>query len=118
MPAVTRLLTSVDLAEDDDDGPDAPRMSVAARLEAVLADGRRAVLLDDRGGSGQLGGSSDHEPSAEDRRRAGGRAPGGGAGEPPEGPGIGAFETREEREREARDVVGPDEPFGRQTQAD
>jgi hypothetical protein len=46
---VSRLLTFVDLA-DDDDG----RMSVTALHEAELADGRRVVLLDDRGWSGEL----------------------------------------------------------------
>jgi hypothetical protein len=52
MTGVTRLLTSVDINDADDDGPNAHRMSVTARQEAVLEDGRRVVLLDDRGWSG------------------------------------------------------------------
>lgn len=48
MAAVTRLVTYVDI---DDDHDDAHRMSMSARLDAVLADGRRVVLLDDRGWS-------------------------------------------------------------------
>jgi hypothetical protein len=50
MSAVARLET---LVEVDDHGSNHARtMSVSARLEAVLADGRRFVLLDDRGWSG------------------------------------------------------------------
>lgn len=44
MTTVTRLLTIADL--DDGGGG---RVSVSARHEAELADGRRVVLLDDRG---------------------------------------------------------------------
>jgi hypothetical protein len=89
MARVTRLLTSVDISDADDDGPDARRMSVTARQEAVLDDGRRLVLLDDRGWSGQQ-----------------------------TQPNIWAFETVEELERTARVVVGPDEPVGDITQAE
>lgn len=46
---MTRLVTSVDV--DDDDEPQAARMSVSVRHEAELDDGRRVVLLDDRGWS-------------------------------------------------------------------
>ena len=42
---VARLVTLLDL----DGGAGARSMSVSARHEAVLADGRRIVLLDDRG---------------------------------------------------------------------
>jgi hypothetical protein len=102
---VVRLLTFVDLGDDHDDGPDARTMSVSARHEAVLADGRRVVLLADRGWGGQLGASWDDEPSEQDRRDL-------------ELPGVWSFVTVEDMERTARDVVGPDEPFGDQTQAD
>jgi len=94
--AVRRLLTIVDIADEDDDGPDARRMSVSARHEAVLADGRRVVLLDDRGWSEELAGVSEDEDL----------------------PGVWAIETVEEIERTARTVVGPDEPFDDRTAAD
>jgi len=48
---LVRLLTVVDVREDD---TDARRMSLSARHEAVLADGRRVVLLDDRGWSEEI----------------------------------------------------------------
>jgi hypothetical protein len=105
MPVVARLLTFVDIADEDDDGPDARRMSVSARHEAVLADGGRVVLLDDRGWSGQLGVGWDDEPSEQDRLLV-------------ELPGAWASETAEEMKRTARDVVGPDEPFQGRTRAD
>jgi hypothetical protein len=44
--AVERLLTRVDV---DDGVPDDRQVSVQARHEAVLTDGRRFLLLDDRG---------------------------------------------------------------------
>jgi hypothetical protein len=50
--AVARLVTRVDT---DDDGSDPRRMSVSARLDAELADGRSVVLLNDRGWSGTAG---------------------------------------------------------------
>jgi len=105
MAAVARLLTFVDIADHDDDGPDARRMSVSARHEAVLADGRRVLLLEDRGWSEELGVFLDDEPSEEARRVV-------------EPSGIWAYETVEEMERTARNVVGPDEPFDGRTQAD
>ncbi|MFI8509550.1 hypothetical protein ACIGHB_00320 [Streptomyces sp. NPDC085460] len=82
MPVVTRLVTHVEL--------DAARttdrqLSVTARLEAELSDGRALVLLDDRGWS---------ESGPADLR---------------------AFLTRASVEADARTVVGPDEPFGDQT---
>jgi hypothetical protein len=88
MADVARLITFVDIA--DDDGADARRMSVSVRQDAVLADGRRVVLLDDRGWSAAQNDSAD----------------------------IWASETVEEMEREARIVVGPDEPFEGHSQAD
>jgi hypothetical protein len=48
MTAVARLVTFVDV---DDRAGEARRMSVSARHEAALADGRRVLLLDDRGWS-------------------------------------------------------------------
>lgn len=85
MAPVTRLVTFVDV---DDDVPDARRMSVSARHEAVLVNGRRVVLLDDRGwsASGPLN--------------------------------IWAVTSVEEIVDTARMVVGPDEPFGERSQED
>jgi hypothetical protein len=77
-PTVVRLLTLVDVVEAARD-----RVSFSARLEAVLADGRRALLLDDRGwtiGSGNTTADLRTDLSAE------------------------------EIEEDARAVVGPDEP--------
>jgi hypothetical protein len=102
---VSRLLTFVDIADEDDDGPDARRMSMSARHEAVLTDRRRVVLLDDRGWSEQLGVVGDAEPSRQEQRVV----------EPLR---IWAYETAEEIERTARVVVGPDEPFKGHTQAE
>jgi hypothetical protein len=48
MAAVERLITTADV---DDRARDDLHVTVAARLEAVLTDGRRLVLLDDRGWS-------------------------------------------------------------------
>jgi hypothetical protein len=44
--AVERLVTTADV---DDRSPDHPHVSVRARHEAVLTDGHRLLLLDDRG---------------------------------------------------------------------
>ncbi|MFC7266376.1 MULTISPECIES: hypothetical protein [Streptomyces] len=82
MTVVSRLVTHADL---DVGGTGARQMSVSARLEAVLADGRSLVLLDDRGWSSS------------------GPA------------GIRARISAEEVERTARMVVGPDEPFDGKT---
>ncbi len=101
--SVARLLTFVDVAEDDD-GPDGRRMAVSARHLAVLEDGRRVVLLDGRGWSEELRTARDEPP----RRELG----------LVEAPSPWAYETAEEIERTARFVVGPDEPFGDQTRAD
>jgi hypothetical protein len=46
MAAVTRLVTLVDVR---DEVADPRQMSVSALHEAVLEDGRRVLLLDDRG---------------------------------------------------------------------
>lgn len=82
MTVVTRLITHADL---DVGATGARQMSVSARLEAVLADGRSVVLLADRGWSSS------------------GPA------------GIRARVSAEEVESTARMVVGPDEPFDGRT---
>ena len=79
-------------------------MSVRAPHEAVLADGRRVLLLGDRAGPGSCA-----SPGAGAFR---GRAPARGARV------IWATETVEEMKRTARMVVGPDEPFEGHSQAD
>lgn len=93
--AVTRLVTFVDLAEEVGD---TRQLNFSARHEAVLLDGRRVLLLDDRGWSWsplltalQPGDASDRE-SRRDQQ-----------------PDIWAM-TVEDIEQEARMVVGPDEP--------
>lgn len=83
MTVVTRLVTYTDL---DGGATNAEQLSVSARLEAVLADGRGVVLLDDRGWS--TSGPS----------------------------GIPALTSTEDIEETARTVVGPDEPFDGMTQ--
>lgn len=91
MSAVRRLVTVADLRERAD-----PReMSVTARHEAELDDGRRVVLLDDRGWTSALRGAGVDETTD-------------------------AWRTASEREivETARTVVGPDEPFGGRTQDD
>lgn len=74
---VVRLLTLVDVVEAAGD-----RVSFSARLEAVLADGRRALLLDDRGWT--LGSNT--------------------------GADLRTELSTAEIEEDARAVVGPDEP--------
>ena len=81
MAAAARLVTFVDL---DDDGADPSRMSCSARHEAVLTDGSRVLLLDDRGWAGSMG----------------------------RGSGLDIWSTTSVADVElmARMVVGPDEP--------
>lgn len=102
MAAVARLVTLVDLA---DDGADARRMSVSARLEAVLVDGRRVLLLDDRGWTESL-----------TRVWVEGVPNGDSFGE--DVPDLWAVTSVEDIEETARSVVGPDEPFGGRSQED
>jgi hypothetical protein len=84
---VVRLLTIADLLERAD-----PReLSVAARHEAVLDDGRHMVLLDDRGWTEGLRGAGEDADIWE---------------------GVSERHIAET----ARVVVGPDEPFGGRTQ--
>ena len=87
MTAVERLVTLVDIA---DDPGDAHHMSVSARHEAVLADGRSVLLLDGRGWSSRLNRRWG-KWSADD---------------------IWATTSVGEIDETARMVVGPDEPFG------
>jgi len=87
MVGVLRLNTLVDTAGTRDQ---ARQMSVSARLEAVLADGRRVVLLDDRGWTSKRNDGGDPWES----------------------------ETVEGIQREARAVVGPDEPHGGRSRED
>jgi hypothetical protein len=97
MTRVARLLTLVDLNDGHDEGPEARRLDVSARLEAVLADGRRVVLLDDRGWS-ELGHIDfDHEPTPEERARELSRIR------------IWDHQTVEGMAETAREVVGPDD---------
>jgi hypothetical protein len=91
--AVARLVTFVDVHHEV---ADSHTMSVSARHEAVLADGRHVVLLDGRGWTAAL----------MQVRASGDNAP------PEDGPDIWAVTSVEEIERSARAVVGPDEPFG------
>jgi hypothetical protein len=84
MTAVTRLHTFVDLADD----PDRRRLSFVVRHEAVLDDGRRVLLLDDRGWA---------------------QLPHGGD------PDLWTQLTAADVEHLARTVVGPDEPLDGET---
>jgi hypothetical protein len=90
MSAVTRLVTFVDVREGVGD---ARQMSVSARHEAELVDGRRVLLLDDRGWSStSLTASWQGEVPAEPLDSW-------------------ATTSAEDIEATARTVVGPDEPF-------
>jgi hypothetical protein len=108
MAVVARLVTFVDLNDRNDPGPDARSFSVSARLEAVLANGRRVVLLDDRGWVERLNVAWDHEPSEQECRAA----------DEWLSRGAWAYQTVEEMKRTAHFVVGPDEPFSGRTHAE
>ncbi|WP_199429885.1 hypothetical protein [Qaidamihabitans albus] len=86
MSAVVRLVTFADL----DDAAGARQVSVSLRQEAELVDGRRLLLLDDRGWAVSGGGASGPWPTM----------------------------SAEEIEETSRVVVGPDEPFGGHSRAD
>jgi hypothetical protein len=99
--AVTRLVTLVDVR---DEVSDARQMSVSARHEAELADGRRILLLDDRGWtSSALRAWVGDIPDSESR---------------PDQPDIWAVTSVEDIEETARVVVGPDEPVEGRSQED
>ena len=90
MSAVARLVTFVDVHE----GLSNAQMSVSARHEAELRDGRRVLLLDDRGWSSTT------------------RTVSWGGAVPEEPLDSWATTSVEEIEETARVVVGPDEPWG------
>jgi hypothetical protein len=96
MSVVARLLTLVDLRDNDLEG----QMSFSARHEAVLEDGRHLLLLDDRGWSSSFPRTTADSDSARDV------------------PDFWATTSREEIEETTRFVVGPDEPFGERSQED
>jgi hypothetical protein len=101
MAAVTRLVTLVDV---QDDVADPRQMSVSALHEAVLEDGRRVLLLDDRGWtSAALTASWGEVPDGESRR---------------DQLDTWAVTSVEDIEETARVVVGPDEPAEGRSQAD
>jgi hypothetical protein len=100
--AVTRLVTFVDLAEGV---RDSRQMSVSARHEAVLLDGRHMLLLDDRGWSSTVrraywGGEVPDDDSPRDQLDSW------------------AMTSVEDIEEATRVVVGPDEPPDGYTQED
>ena len=104
MSSVTRLVTFVDLAEGVGD---TRQTSFSARHEAVLLDGRRVLLLDDRGWTFsplitafQVGDASDRDSTPEQE------------------PDIWATTSVEDIEQTARMVVGPDEPTDGYSQQD
>jgi hypothetical protein len=96
MSVVARLVTLVDLRDDDRGG----QMSFSARHEAVLEDGRQLLLLDDRGWSTSL-----LRPAAE-------------PDSPRDVPDFWAVTSVDEIEETSRWVVGPDEPFEGRSQED
>jgi hypothetical protein len=100
---VTRLVTFIDV---DDNVADARQMSVSARHEAVLGNGRRVLLLDDRGWSSSLGAAWSVEEAPDDDSWREGM------------PDIWALTSVEDIVATARVVVGPDEPFGGRSHED
>jgi hypothetical protein len=91
MRRVVRLVTLADAGED----VDAHTISVSARHEAVLEDGSRVLLLDDRGWTESL------------------RGPGADAIDD-----LWAVTPEHDIVETTRVVVGPDEPYGGRTQED
>jgi hypothetical protein len=98
--AITRLVTFVDLAEGVGD---TRQTSFSARHEAVLLDGQRVLLLDDRGWS--WSSLIAFQAGDRDSRRE-------------QHPDIWAMTSVENIEQTARMVVGPDEPFDGFSQED
>ena len=101
MAAVTRLVTLVDV---NDEVADTRQMSVSARHEAALADGRRVLLLDDRGWTSSLRAFWPPEGADGESRR--------------DQLDTWAVTSVEDIEETARVVVGPDEPAEGRSQAD
>jgi hypothetical protein len=93
---IARLVTFVDIADVGDS-----QLSFSARLDALLVDGRRIVLLDDRGWSQSGILFSRGAPPVQND---------------PSSPWDGV--TRSQLEDTARTVVGPDEAFGDYTTAE
>lgn len=94
---LTRLVTFVDIHAADDS-----QLSFSARHDVLLADGRRIVLLDDRGWSqSRIHFFGDSEPTTRNE----GSSPWDGV-------------TRAHIEAAARTVVGPDEAYGDYTQSE
>jgi hypothetical protein len=116
MPRVVRLVTLVDVAEGSDVGGisasmprevrgwtdarpgaggdvDPHRISLSARHEAVLKDGRRLLLLDDRGWTEEARGAGADDIDD-----------------------LWALTPERDIVETARVVVGPDEPFGGRSQ--
>lgn len=93
MTAVDRLVTIVDIRGPVDD---ARCMSLSARHEAVLADGRHVLLLNDRGWTSSLGVASGKPVVADDRTAS---------------LDIWVATSIADIEETTRMVVGPDEPF-------
>jgi hypothetical protein len=91
MHRVVRLVTHADVGED----VDPRRISVSARHEAVLEDGSRLLLLDDRGWTEELRGAGAN--GIDD---------------------LWALTVERDIVETARVVVGPDEPFGGRSQDD
>jgi hypothetical protein len=97
MASLARLVTVVDII-----GANPSQLSFSARHDAVLADGRRVVLLDDRGWSqSRVHFFGERESPMREE-----------ASSPWEGV------TREDIEETARTVVGPDSAYGEYTQAE
>lgn len=91
MQRVVRLETLTDVGDDSDPR----RVSVSARHDAVLEDGSRVPLLDDRGWTEALGGAGADEIGD-----------------------LWALTPEHQIAGTARVVVGPDEPYGGRTQGD
>jgi hypothetical protein len=91
MARVVRLVTIADVGDDSD----ARHLSVSARHEAVLDDGRRVLLLDGRGWSETLRGAGANEVAD-----------------------LWAITSEQHIAETARVVVGPDEPFDGHSQDD
>jgi hypothetical protein len=96
MARVARLLTLVDLVENDIEG----QTSFSARHEVVLVDDRRVMPLDDRGWSSSLVRATAEPDSPRDVSD------------------FWAVTSLEEIEETSRWVVGPDEPFDGRSQKD
>lgn len=96
MTLLARLVTLVDI----NDASEASGLSFSARHDAILTDGRRVVLLNDRGWT-QSAVIFTGEPPMQQNRSS-----------------LWEFVTREQVEESARTVVGPDESYGDYTPAE